>query len=58
MVVVVVVVVSVGGDGGGNRSSSSTIMMVAMIAVCQCSETYGIGVQRRRVYCLGKKYRW
>ena len=23
-----------------------------MIAVCQCSETCGIGVQRRRAYCV------
>ena len=41
-----------GGGGGGNSSISSTIMMVTMIAVCQCSETYGIGVQRRRAYCV------
>ena len=41
-----------GGNGGDNRNSSSTIMMITLIAVCQFSETCGIGVQRRRAYCL------
>ena len=41
-----------GGNGGESRSSSSTIMMITLIAVCQCSETCGIGVQRRRAYCV------
>ena len=39
-------------DGGGGISSSSSFMMVNMIAVCQCSETCGIGVQSRRAYCV------
>ena len=39
-------------DGGDGISNSSTIMMVNMIAVRQCSETCGIGVQSRRAYCV------